>query len=88
MGGKNLGKLEQLETEMSLLGTCMDVSEPCHHRSCSEHDGTAALNQTAGVYLFFPLFNVGETTFLLSSLLVFLGNGWIGLADDIKINLA
>lgn len=40
-----------------------------------EYDGTAGLNQTAGGFLFFPLFNVGKTTFLLSSLLVFLGNG-------------
>lgn len=34
-----------------------------------EHDGTAALNQTAGGFLYFLLFNVGKTTFLLSSLL-------------------
>lgn len=40
-----------------------------------EYDGTDSLNQTAGGFLFFPLFNVGKTTFLLSSLLVFLGNG-------------
>lgn len=40
-----------------------------------EHDGTAALSQKAGGFIFFPLSNVGKTTFLLSSPLVFLGNG-------------
>lgn len=42
-----------------------------------ERDGTTAPNQEAGRFLFFPRFNVGKTTFLLSFLLslVFLGNG-------------
>lgn len=53
-----------------------------------EHDGTTALNQKAAGFIFFPLSNVGKTAFFLSSPLVFLGNGWIGLADTIKINLA
>lgn len=32
---KIFGKMEHLETEASLPRTCADVSEPCHHRSCS-----------------------------------------------------
>lgn len=35
MGGKDLRKVEQLETEANLLRTCAGVSKPCHHRSCS-----------------------------------------------------
>lgn len=56
--------------------------------SVPERDGSTALNQKAGGFVFFPLSNVGKTAFLFSSPLVFLGNGWIGLADNIKINLA
>lgn len=35
MGAKNLQKIERLETETTLERMHADVSEPCHHKSCS-----------------------------------------------------
>lgn len=87
MGRKVFRKLNNLKQrwvwqEHALMSSSLVTTDPI-----PEHDVAAALHQKAGGFIFFPLSNVGKTTFLLSSPLVFLGNGWIGLADNIKINL-
>lgn len=66
---KSLWKTECLETETIRREHAWTSPSLVTIDPVPEHDGTAAFNQKAGGFLFFPLFNVGKTTFLLSSFL-------------------